>query len=275
MPRRRTARRSKRRLARRQRRFTRRKGYSIKTPKVGLPDRYFVTLKYSQTLQLQVTGGGGFGYAQFRGNSVHSPFVGVGDNAPVDAFHFREIYRYCKVVASTFRYQAVNYNGDTIQLILFPSTGDPLLVNPDVAAAQRYSRQSRFTGNITGPNAPANVMISSTMRTSKIFGIPSLKYDVNQDFSNDFSPSEANPPRGTVPNKEWLWRLIAARPHTSATGSLNVLGRVDIWYKCVFYGRYPRDVFSEIEDPGGDTGPNLDELPIDNPGLSVDIDFTD
>lgn len=241
MPRRRVV--QKRRPIRRfKRRMNRKRGgrKKIYSKKTGFPDKYFVTLKFGQNVQFQATGissDTNYVHALFSGNDPSNPFIGVGDNLPLEYSRFRTIYRFCKVVASGIKINFLNYNAAAFQAIIYPSH-DITKIPPDASSTQRYSRNSKFTGVPSQGAGPLTCVLSNSMWTSKIYGIPNLKYDSSHLFSVDNTPGESNIFRNIAPPNLWYWHLLLHRPHSSITGQINCVGRVELWYKCVFYGKH-------------------------------------
>lgn len=244
--------------------------HRVRTSRTGMPDKYFVNLKFSQTLQMEAgSTPGSYGAAVFRGNSPRNPFFGAGDYFASEYTRFSAIYRYCKVVASSFKVQGLNYNQQPVQLILVPAIFSKM-GSPDELISLRYAKQNRFTGYSSGGAGPLNSSISSSMWTSKIYGIPNLKYDMSHRFSIDNNPDIeegiTDPTAVSTPPNTWYWHLRASKPSSTVTGSVNYICRVTIWYKCVFYGKLNVNaVLNEDEEPEelgatGDFPLNLGEI---------------
>lgn len=231
MPRKRNFRRK--RGNRRNVQLKRRPNLSVK--RYGFPDKLMVDLKFSQNMEHHIPSTGYSVTSLVRGNDPYDPFVGLLNHSANEYAIYAGIYRYCKVVASFIKFTVIAFEGGPTQVILVPhTTVTNLGANSEIT--QRYAKSTKFIRGDTTRPGPGSTTISHFMRTNKIFGIPSLKYDIDGEYAVD---NLVNPFTRTV-LKPWYWHVMVAKSTGTWTGACEIHSRIEVIYKCVFWHKLPQ-----------------------------------
>lgn len=206
--------------SRNQRRMTRRNGTRVKNSKGsnGFPDSEVAVLRYSE--EIAVTGTL-YGQYTFRGNSVFDPNeTGIG-HQPLYYDEYDRVYQKYKVVASTCRVTATNYNAAaSAVIVLTPSSEIITITSYPVAMEQPYAKRTELLPVSTRQGSQSTV--KSAMTTRKMLGLSSAQF-----ASEDYSAST-----GSNPASIWYWNI-------SAFDIVEVSVRlvVDLEYRVIFYDR--------------------------------------
>lgn len=178
--------------------------------RVGLPDRFRVTMPYS-TYQVFAPAAGAVAYYTFRGNSVFDPdFTGVGTTA----FTYTQLsglYNRYRVVSSKLFVDAVN-TGTTALTVVVQAT----IANAPASATNIIGQRHVAEGSIS-PNGPVAWKHVASAKTHAIFGVPESQVMSEDDFAGL---------TGGNPNNVWYWHVSVFNPGGVA-GAANVRVRID------------------------------------------------
>jgi len=194
----------------------------VKGPSV-IPDRYFVKMKYSDTIFL---GGGVLQYASYvlRGNSIYDPdFTGTGHQVMGFDQLCPALYQYFTVFASSVSVRFMNQSSSNpAKVFLFPSNSSVPGTDPLAVEEQAYSKRAYLSLN----TAVGSTLINSYMSTKKMFGLSKLP-----DYALDFTGSSTQNPANV-----WFWNIFVYGL-SSAIPSSSIAVEFKLTYWVEFYNR--------------------------------------
>lgn len=184
----------------------------------GFPDSEIATLRYSEEVGIT---GATYGQYTFRGNSAFDPNeTGVG-HQPSYFDQYAAVYSKYKVISSTCRVTASNYNSSaSAVVVLSPSSDIVTITSYSIAMEQPYSKRTEYMPVSTRMGCQASVR--KRMTTRRILGL-----SPSQFASEDYSALT-----GASPSSIWYWNVSAFD-----ISEVSVRLIVDIDYHVLFYDR--------------------------------------
>lgn len=184
----------------------------------GFPDSEIATLRYSEEVGITGTT---YGQYTFRGNSAFDPNeTGVG-HQPCYFDQYSAVYSKYKVISSTCRVTASNYNATAAAVVvLSPSSDIVTITSYSIAMEQPYAKRTEYMPVSTRMGCQSSV--KKRMTTRRILGL-----SPSQFASEDYSALT-----GASPSSIWYWNISAFD-----ISEVSVRLIVDIDYHILFYDR--------------------------------------
>lgn len=220
------------------RKFTGRAGYPMQkrmwsnTQGILIPQRTFVTLKYAQDIQLNVSGGALPATHSFRANSIYDPnFTSiVGDHQPMGHDQYAAFYQKYVVVSSTI---TATFKGTSNSSLTSDTnqqyTVGVLTTTPNQLVTDRYEllENNRTSFSEVNPQQPF-AKVHKEFNAKKFFGLTRILD--NEGYGASMS---ANPPdRNTC-----LFELFGYNPVESTEPITPLYVNVVIKYNCILRDR--------------------------------------
>jgi len=149
----------------------------------GMPDEFYTTLKYNDTVQIT---GAGVSIHTYQ-SSLYDPDLTGSGHQPMYRDQFAEFYGKYQVLGITAHLSFSNTQGSIgLNVYAFWSDAPPSSPSINDIAEQPYS----WNRAISSVNGNGHVEYRSTMMAEQINGVPYVLDDVTQQASSGASPSD-------------------------------------------------------------------------------------
>jgi hypothetical protein len=183
----------------------------LSTVRVGLPDRFKVTMIYGD-LGTLAPGAGSSNEKHYRGNSVYDPdYTGVGTTAEAFSQLSALYYRY-RVVASRCIVEFMNTGTVPVTVCLASSISNVLPTTYKVIGFRHCATKTIC------PGGPSNWRHSANVTTAAIFGVPKMQVLCEDDYAGLNTGN---------PNNVWYWHLWSNNFTGGVAGAITYTLRIE------------------------------------------------